>query len=323
MLGVIDDAVGLSSHPSISQQLPLRPTLSRAESLHLARGDDATPESSETVQTAGEDIDEAEIDKILKDCPNFFVAVTATFHPAVPHAHKMGADFVKRLCKIPGRWKSSKSERVVGLLKESSAEHKIIVFFNYIGSIQITSQGLREEKKAGRLDFKWVEYCGQTCAGTRDALKAFKNDSTCRVMLATFNKAAREADIPPASYIILAERPWTTSKEEQAIRRARLRFMKEDLSTGLKITDVIMEKSMDLYIARKHKVNLEKKQIAEKETVPGLSATDVIKFATSVCGISQAEAVMLVSYLVGISSANADLLQIRKRIAEDVDPMRF
>ena len=39
---------------------------------------------------SGEDIDEAEIDQFLSDCPDFFHAVASVFHLAVPYAKGIG-----------------------------------------------------------------------------------------------------------------------------------------------------------------------------------------------------------------------------------------
>ncbi|NBC81969.1 MAG: DEAD/DEAH box helicase family protein [Bacteroidetes bacterium] len=144
---------------------------------------------------------------------------------------------------------SVKADELTRLITTKIANHKALVFSQFLGMLDIIEQRLSEQ------GIKYSILTGKT-TNRKKAVEAFENDPECRVFLISLKAGGQGLNLVSADYVFLVDPWWNPAVENQAIDRAhRMGQTKKVFAYRMVCKDTVEEKIVEL--------QQRKKQLAE------------------------------------------------------------
>jgi len=142
--------------------------------------------------------------------------------------------------------RSSKIEELFEMLEEILLNnHKVLIFANYLGSLDLISQ------KAGELGYERLLMTGST-RNRQDLVDKFQNDKNIKLFLMTLKVGGVGLNLTAADYVIIFDPWWNEAAENQAIDRAHRMGQKNRVFAYKMITKgTIEEKILALQTQKK------------------------------------------------------------------------
>lgn len=135
---------------------------------------------------------------------------------------------------------SVKIEELVRELKENVAEHKALVFSQFIGMLQLIKEDLIENG----IKFEYLD--GKT-QNRKATVERFQNDDSCKVFLISLTVGGLGLNLTAADYVYLVDPWWNPAVEKQAIDRThRIGQTKKIFAYKMICKDTIEEKILKL-----------------------------------------------------------------------------
>jgi len=141
---------------------------------------------------------------------------------------------------------SSKIDALFDMLGDIvSNNHKVLIFANYLGSLDLISQ------KANNLGYEHLLMTGST-KNRQELVDRFQNDKTIKLFLMTLKVGGVGLNLTQADYVFIFDPWWNISAENQAIDRAHRIGQKNTVFAYKMITkDTIEEKILELQKQKK------------------------------------------------------------------------
>jgi SNF2 family DNA or RNA helicase len=168
-----------------------------------------------------------------------------------------GLTKLRQICNSPSLIKeeeylgeySSKMETLIEQIENKSSQHKILVFSQFVGMLDLIKKEL--EKRA--ISFEYLT--GQT-KNRAEKVNAFQGDHTVRVFLISLKAGGTGLNLTEADYVYLVDPWWNPAVENQAIDRSyRIGQKKNVIAVRLICPDTIEEKIMKLQESKNKLVN--------------------------------------------------------------------
>jgi len=138
-----------------------------------------------------------------------------------------------------------KIEVLLNNLTEKIAEHKILVFSQFVGMLQLVKKQLDE---SGII----YEYLDGSTRNRKQRVDRFQNDPDCRVFLISLKAGGVGINLTEADYVFLLDPWWNPAVETQAIDRThRIGQTKKVFSYKMICKDTIEEKVLKLQEKKK------------------------------------------------------------------------
>lgn len=160
---------------------------------------------------------------------------------------------------------SAKMDQLVRHLKEKVTNHKVLVFSQFVGMLQIIKKRLEQEN----ILFEYLD--GQT-RKREEKVNNFQNDESIRVFLISLKAGGTGLNLTEADYVYLVDPWWNPAVENQAIDRCyRIGQNKSVMAYRMICNDTIEEKIVQLQERKKTvaseviRVDLDKKSFNLKE----------------------------------------------------------
>ncbi len=161
---------------------------------------------------------------------------------------------LRQICDSPALLSDNKGEydgvpiKIDNLIKninEKMGEHKILVFSQFVGMLQLVRQQLDEN---GII----YEYLDGSTRNRKQRVDRFQNDEYCRVFLISLKAGGVGINLTEADYVFLLDPWWNPAVETQAIDRThRIGQTKKVFSYKLICKDTIEEKVLKLQEKKK------------------------------------------------------------------------
>jgi hypothetical protein len=182
---------------------------------------------------------------------------------------------LRQICDSPALLKtdedfgnaSAKADELLRHIKSKTGKHKILVFSQFLGMLNIIKERLDIEK----INYSYLD--GKTM-DRQAAVEVFQNDAACRVFLLSLKAAGFGLNLTEADYVYLIDPWWNPAVEEQAMDRAhRIGQKNKVFAYRMICKDTIEEKIMEL---QKRKKELSDRIISsESSFVQDLSREDL------------------------------------------------
>ena len=160
---------------------------------------------------------------------------------------------------------SSKLDELVRHLKEKVAQHKVLIFSQFVGMLQIIQRRLEKEN----ITFEYLD--GQT-RKREEKVNNFQSDDAIRVFLISLKAGGTGLNLTEADYVYLIDPWWNPAVENQAIDRCyRIGQNKSVVAYRMICADTIEEKIVQLQEKKKSvaseviRIDLDKKSFNLKE----------------------------------------------------------
>ena len=135
---------------------------------------------------------------------------------------------------------SAKLDELVHHLKEKVSKHKVLIFSQFVGMLQIIQRRLEEEN----ITFEYLD--GQT-RKREEKVNNFQSDDSIRVFLISLKAGGTGLNLTEADYVYLVDPWWNPAVENQAIDRCyRIGQNKNVMAYRMICTDTIEEKIVQL-----------------------------------------------------------------------------
>lgn len=135
---------------------------------------------------------------------------------------------------------STKLDELVRHLKEKVSKHKVLIFSQFVGMLQIIQRRLEEEN----ITFEYLD--GQT-RKREEKVNNFQSDNSIRVFLISLKAGGTGLNLTEADYVYLVDPWWNPAVENQAIDRCyRIGQNKNVMAYRMICTDTIEEKIVQL-----------------------------------------------------------------------------
>ena len=146
---------------------------------------------------------------------------------------------------------SSKIDALFDMLEDIvSNNHKVLIFANYLGSLDLISQ------KANELGYEHLLMTGST-KNRQELVDRFQNDKTIKLFLMTLKVGGVGLNLTQADYVFIFDPWWNISAENQAIDRAHRIGQKNTVFAYKMITkDTIEEKILELQKQKKEMTDM-------------------------------------------------------------------
>ena len=187
-----------------------------------------------------------------------------------------GLTKLRQICNSPVLLKEGHSgdnaikiEVLTEQIENQSKEHKILVFSQFVGMLDLIKAELE------RKDIPFVYLTGQTKdRGTQ--VQNFQTDENIRVFLISLKAGGVGLNLTEADYVYLVDPWWNPAVENQAIDRShRIGQRKNVVAVRLICSDTVEEKIMHL---QKKKNKLAQELIkTDKSCLDGLSKQDLLE----------------------------------------------
>ena len=152
---------------------------------------------------------------------------------------------------------SVKLEELTREISENHEEHKVLVFSQFIGMLQLIKQ---------RMDVHGIPYVyldGKS-SDRRESVERFQTDETCKVFLISLKAGGVGLNLTAADYVYLVDPWWNPAVEQQAIDRThRIGQTRSVFAYKMICKDTIEEKILVLQIKKKE---LAKELITEEKS---------------------------------------------------------
>jgi SNF2 family DNA or RNA helicase len=150
--------------------------------------------------------------------------------------------------RLPGK-ESAKIDTLIEQIESKSPEHKILVFSQFTGMLELISKELLDRK------ISFVQLTGKT--RNREAVvQSFQQDHSCRVFLISLKAGGTGLNLTEADYIYLVDPWWNPAVENQAIDRAhRIGQNKRVVAVRLICPGTVEEKIMQIQETKKDLVH--------------------------------------------------------------------
>jgi len=140
---------------------------------------------------------------------------------------------------------SAKLDELVRHLKQKVAKHKVLVFSQFVGMLQLVKERLDEE------DIKFEYLDGQT-KKREEKVNNFQNNPKVRVFLISLKAGGTGLNLTEADYVYLIDPWWNPAVESQAIDRCyRIGQDKKVMAYRMICKDSIEEKILSLQDKKK------------------------------------------------------------------------
>lgn len=144
---------------------------------------------------------------------------------------------------------SSKMTVLMEQIESKSAQHKILVFSQFVGMLDLIRNEL-DQRKIG------YEYLTGRTRDRATKVESFQNDENIRVFLISLKAGGIGLNLTEADYVYLVDPWWNPAVENQAIDRSyRIGQKKNVMAVRLICPDTIEEKIMRLQETKKDLVN--------------------------------------------------------------------
>jgi len=160
---------------------------------------------------------------------------------------------------------SAKLDELVMHLKEKVSNHKVLIFSQFVGMLQIIQRRLEVEK----ISYEYLD--GQT-RNREDKVNNFQSDDSIRVFLISLKAGGTGLNLTEADYVYIIDPWWNPAVENQAIDRCyRIGQNKSVVAYRMICTDTIEEKIVQLQERKKTvaseviRTDLDKKSFNLKE----------------------------------------------------------
>lgn len=160
---------------------------------------------------------------------------------------------------------STKLDELIRHLKEKVNNHKVLVFSQFVGMLQLVKDRLEKEN----IVFEYLD--GQT-QNREERVTNFQNNSTVRVFLISLKAGGTGLNLTEADYVYLIDPWWNPAVESQAIDRCyRIGQDKKVMAYRMICKDTIEEQIVQLQDKKKAiaadviKVDTEKKTFNKKD----------------------------------------------------------
>ena len=160
---------------------------------------------------------------------------------------------------------SAKLDELTRHLKEKVSKHKVLIFSQFVGMLQIIQRRLEEEN----IRFEYLD--GQT-RKREEKVNNFQSDDSIRVFLISLKAGGTGLNLTEADYVYLVDPWWNPAVENQAIDRCyRIGQNKNVMAYRMICTDTIEEKIVQLQEKKKTvaseviRTDLDKKSFNLKE----------------------------------------------------------
>jgi len=135
---------------------------------------------------------------------------------------------------------SVKAEELVRHIRNKTGKHKVLVFSQFIGMLQLIKNKLDQEK------IKYAYLDGQT-KNRQAEVHTFQNTRTCRVFLLSIKAGGLGLNLTKADYVYIIDPWWNPAVEAQAIDRThRIGQEKHVFAYKMVCKDTIEEKIVQL-----------------------------------------------------------------------------
>jgi SNF2 family DNA or RNA helicase len=197
----------------------------------------------------------------------------------IPYMHVFATlQMLKQVCNHPSlisgkNWKlhtSGKFELFKELLSEAfRSGHKVVVFSQYVGMINIISEYLKT------IEVSHVVLSGAT-RNRGKVIEKFQTDDNCKVFIGSLLAGGVGIDLTAASVVIHYDRWWNASKENQATDRVHRIGQKRAVQVIKMVTKGTLEEKIDQMINNKKKL-FEKYLEKDEELFKKLSKQELIE----------------------------------------------
>lgn len=160
---------------------------------------------------------------------------------------------------------SAKLDELIRHLKEKVNKHKVLVFSQFVGMLQLVKERLQEEG----IVFEYLD--GQT-QKRNEKVDNFQNNTSVRVFLISLKAGGTGLNLTEADYVYLIDPWWNPAVESQAIDRCyRIGQDKKVMAYRMICKDSIEEKILHLQDKKKTvvadviKIDTEKKSFNKKD----------------------------------------------------------
>jgi SNF2 family DNA or RNA helicase len=160
---------------------------------------------------------------------------------------------------------SAKLDELVRHLKEKVSKHKVLIFSQFVGMLQIIQRRLEIEG----ISFEYLD--GQT-RKREEKVNNFQSDDSIRVFLISLKAGGTGLNLTEADYVYLVDPWWNPAVENQAIDRCyRIGQNKSVMAYRMICTDTIEEKIVQLQERKKSvaseviRIDMDKKSFNMKE----------------------------------------------------------
>lgn len=143
--------------------------------------------------------------------------------------------------------KSVKTDLLMMHIKEKTANHKILIFSQFVKMLRVIEDRIKTEG----ISYEYLD--GQSSTQQRQAsVEHFQNDDSCRVFLISLKAGGTGLNLMAADYVYLVDPWWNPAVENQAIDRCyRIGQDKKVIAYRMICKDTVEEKIMELQKKKK------------------------------------------------------------------------
>lgn len=143
--------------------------------------------------------------------------------------------------------KSVKTDLLMMHIKEKTANHKILIFSQFVKMLHVIEHRIKEEG----ISYEYLD--GKSTTKQRQAsVEHFQNDDSCRVFLISLKAGGTGLNLMAADYVYLVDPWWNPAVENQAIDRCyRIGQDKKVIAYRMICKNTVEEKIMELQKKKK------------------------------------------------------------------------
>lgn len=143
--------------------------------------------------------------------------------------------------------KSVKTDLLMMHIKEKTANHKILIFSQFVKMLRVIECRIKQEG----ISYEYLD--GQSSTTQRQAsVEHFQNDESCRVFLISLKAGGTGLNLMAADYVYLVDPWWNPAVENQAIDRCyRIGQDKKVIAYRMICKNTVEEKIMELQKKKK------------------------------------------------------------------------
>lgn len=143
--------------------------------------------------------------------------------------------------------KSVKTDLLMMHIKEKTANHKILIFSQFVKMLRVIEDRIKKEG----ISYEYLD--GQSTSDQRQAsVEHFQNDESCRVFLISLKAGGTGLNLMAADYVYLVDPWWNPAVENQAIDRCyRIGQDKKVIAYRMICKNTVEEKIMELQKKKK------------------------------------------------------------------------
>ena len=143
--------------------------------------------------------------------------------------------------------KSVKTDLLIRHIKEKTANHKILIFSQFVKMLRVVEKRIQQEG----ISYEYLD--GQSTSAERQAsVEHFQEDESCRVFLISLKAGGTGLNLMAADYVYIVDPWWNPAVENQAIDRCyRIGQDKKVIAYRMICKNTIEEKIMELQKKKK------------------------------------------------------------------------